>query len=90
DGLPPGPISNPGIDSLKAVANPADSDALYFVADGTGGHAFANSYAQHQQNVARWRQIERERAQAQADAQAEADAAAARDALEAEQAAEQN
>ncbi len=90
DGLPPGPISNPGIDSLKAVANPADSDALYFVADGTGGHAFANSYAQHQQNVARWRQIERERAQAQADAQAEAEAAAARDALEAEQAAEHN
>lgn len=60
DGLPIGPISNPGIDSLKAVANPAQTDALYFVADGTGGHAFAATYKQHQKNVAAWRKFEKE------------------------------
>lgn len=86
DGLPPGPIANPGIEALRAVANPATTDALYFVADGTGGHAFANTYAQHQDNVARWRLIERERADAAAQAEALAEAEAARDALEAEQA----
>ena len=86
DGLPIGPIANPGVDSLRAVANPDETDALYFVADGTGGHAFANSYAEHQTNVARWRQVERERAQAAAEAEAQADAEAARDELEAEQA----
>ncbi len=87
DGLPPGPISNPGIEALKAVANPATTDAIFFVADGTGGHAFAVTYAQHQENVAKWRVIERERAAAAAEAQAQAEAAAARDALQAEQAA---
>ena len=85
DGLPPGPISNPGLDALNAVAHPADIDAIFFVADGTGGHAFAKTYAEHQDNVARWRLIERERAEA-AEEEALAEAAAARDALEAEQA----
>jgi peptidoglycan lytic transglycosylase G len=59
-GLPPGPISNPGKAALEAVANPARSKDLYFVADGTGGHVFADSLEQHLKNVARWRQIEKD------------------------------
>lgn len=86
DGLPPTPIANPGIDALKAVANPDSHDYLYFVAKGATpreGHVFAETYAEHQDNVAQYRRIA-----AEAAAQAEADAEAARQELEAEEAGE--
>jgi UPF0755 protein len=60
-GLPPGPIANPGKESIAAVLDPADTKALYFVADGTGGHIFAETLEQQQANVKRWYAIRRAR-----------------------------
>ncbi|SFG18926.1 UPF0755 protein [Palleronia marisminoris] len=62
DGLPPTPIANPGLEAIEAALNPDSTEYLYFVADGTGGHAFATSLDEHNRNVARWREIEAERA----------------------------
>src|SRR5205085_3343668 len=58
DGLPPGPIANPGRASIEAAANPARTKEIFFVADGTGGHIVAETYEQHQRNVTRLRGIE--------------------------------
>jgi UPF0755 protein len=58
DGLPPGPIANPGRAAMEAVANPSRTQDLYFVADGTGGHVFSDSLDSHNRNVQRWRQFE--------------------------------
>jgi len=60
EGLPPGPIANPGRASLEATANPARTKEIFFVADGAGGHAFAENLQQHQQNVAKLRQFEQQ------------------------------
>jgi UPF0755 protein len=60
-GLPAGPIANPGRASIDAVLDPAPSRALYFVADGTGGHVFADTLPQHNANVQKWYAIRRSR-----------------------------
>jgi UPF0755 protein len=86
DGLPAGPIANPGIESLKATANPDDVDYLYFVAAGavpSDGHLFASTYAEHRRNVAKYREVERQEA-----IEAEAEAEEAKDAIEAAEASE--
>lgn len=62
-GLPPTPIANPGAAAIAAVLNPMETDDLFFVADGTGGHAFATNNRDHEANVREWRRIERERKQ---------------------------
>lgn len=61
EGLPPGPINNPGRSAIAAAINPAETEALYFVADGTGGHTFSRTLDEHNRAVAKLRQIERAR-----------------------------
>ena len=70
-GLPPAPISNPGRAAIEAVLHPADTDFLYFVADGSGGHVFARTLAEHNRNVAAWRRLRLKRAHPSSESDAE-------------------
>ncbi|MFT7147151.1 MAG: UPF0755 protein, partial [Yoonia sp.] len=62
EGLPPTPIANPGKAAIEAALNPDTTEYIFFVADGTGGHAFATNLNDHNSNVAKWREIEAQRA----------------------------
>jgi UPF0755 protein len=72
DGLPPTPIANPGIAALEATANPSRTNDLYFVASGDGGHVFAATLSEHNENVARWRKIAAEMRRQAKEAEKEA------------------